>query len=85
MDDGMSEEEALLAVEPPLTLSGDYELEEDENSSDDENNNPFKLKKCTIHLRKLWYIEQAIKLGCPTVWIPPKGSNRNLYKPKPIF
>ena len=85
MDDGMSEEEALLAVEPPLTLLSIDDVGEEDSSSDNENNNPFKLKKCTIPLRKLWYIEQAIKLGCPTVWIPPKGSNRNLYKPKPIF
>jgi len=84
MDDGMSEEEALLAVEPPLTSSGGDGFEED-NSSDDENNNPFKLKKCTIRLRKLLYIEQALDLGCKTIWIPPKGSNRNLYRPKTIL
>ncbi len=84
MEDGMSEEEALLAVEPPLTLSA-HDVGEEDGSSDDENNNPFKLKKCTIHLRKFWYIEQAIQLGCTSVWMPPKGCNRNIYKPKPIW
>jgi len=80
MDDGMSEEEALLAVETPMDVSI---VREDE--SDDDENNPLKLKKCSIRLQKLAYIEQALDLGCTTIWIPPKGSNRNIYKPKPIW
>ena len=78
----MSEEEALLAVEPPLKSSADDR--DDKNDVNDDENNPLKLKKCSIRIRKLWYIEQALDLGCTTIWIPPKGSNRNIYKPKPI-
>ena len=87
IEDGMSEEEALLAVEPPslnITESAD-ERDDVDLSDDDVNNNPFKLKKCSIRIRKLWYIEQAMELGCKSVWIPPKGSNRNSCKPKPIW
>jgi len=84
IEDGMSEEEAHLAVEPPLK-DGVEDESGFSDDDDDENNNPFKLKKCSIRLQKLWYIEQAIELGCSTVWIPPKGSNRNHFKPKLVW
>ncbi len=48
----MSEEEAHLAVEPPLK---DGQNDENGFSDDeDENNNPYKLKMCSIRLQKLW-------------------------------
>jgi len=79
IEDGMTEEEALLAVEPQF----DDQVHKNDFIAD--KNNPFKLKKCSIRLRKLAYIELALDLGCKTIWIPPKDSNRNIYKPKPVW
>ena len=59
MADGMTEEEALLAVEPPLKVTIDESVDEvDEN---DDGRNPFKLKRCTIPIQKVSYIERAVK------------------------
>ena len=66
-----------FAKEPTLNASFD--------DGEDDINNPFKLKKCSIRLRKLWYIEKALDLGYTTVWMPPKGSDRNICRPKPIW
>ncbi len=68
-----------LAKEPTLNAPiGDGEDDESFNC-------PFKLKKCSIRLRKLGYIETALDLGYTTVWLmPPKGSDRNNCRPKPI-
>jgi len=54
----------------------------EENSFYDENDNPYKLKHCSVHLRKLWYIERALDLGCTTIWIPPKGNSSRFKNPK---
>lgn len=42
----------------------------EENKDDfngDENNNPFKLKKCYIRLEKLGHVERALALGYTTI------------------
>ena len=59
----MSEEEALLAVEPPVQLT-----DEEINDSDSNNEavNPFNLKKCYVRLKRKGYIEEALKRGCTT-------------------
>lgn len=63
----------VLAVETPLKISsGDDEIK-------------IKLKKCTIHLQKLAYIEEAIESGCKSIWIPSIVCDLNIYKPKPIM
>jgi len=64
-----SRKSKLLVVQPPLKVCSVNEG--DENDFSEENNNPYKLKKCSIHLRKLACIERALALGCTTVLIPP--------------
>ncbi len=66
----MTEEEAILAVEPPsiLTINGSMG-EVDENDSSDDENNPLKLKKCSIRIQKVSYIEKAVKEGCQTILV----------------
>jgi len=62
VQDGMSEEEALIAVEPPLKAQ-DESLIEGNIDSDNEANDHFKLRKCYIRIRKLSYLEK----GCQTL------------------
>ena len=64
--DGMSEEEALIAVEPPLKAQ-DESLIEGNVGSDNETNNHFKLRKCYIRIQRLNYLEQALKKCCQTL------------------
>lgn len=72
----MTEEEALLAVEPPLKVTNDESTDEaDEN---DDGRNPFKLKKCTIPIQKVSYIERAVKEGCWTILVT-RDSKRRQY------
>ena len=66
---------AVLAVVPTLKIS----------SGIVENNNPLKLKKCSIRLQKLAYIEESIESGCTSIWIPSIVCDLNIYKPKPIM
>ena len=61
LDDGMSEEEAILDAELPL--KGVVEsMEKKEDGS-----NLLKLKKLSIRLMKLPFIEKAMKEGCPFI------------------
>jgi len=50
LEDGMSEEEAYLAVEPPLALA-----DEDTDPSDHEaiDGNPYNLKECYVLLQRI--------------------------------
>jgi len=66
MEDGMTEEEAILAVAEPPTKTGD---EVDDSDSNNNENNPFLLKKCSIRIKKVSYIEQALKAGCQTILV----------------
>ena len=53
LEDGMSEEEAYLAVEPPLTM-----LDDDSDPTDHEAiENPFILKECYVLLRRMPLVE----------------------------
>ncbi len=61
----MTEEEAILAVAEPLTNAPDDEA--DESDSNNNENNPFLLKKCSIRVQKVSYIEKAVKAGCQTI------------------
>ncbi len=84
VEDGMSEEEALLAVEPPLKTAEKVIDEETEDSdSSDEANNPLNLKKCYVKLKRKVYLEKAFERGCTTFLVQKKncGSSR----PKPIW
>lgn len=71
----MTEEETLLAVEPPLQVA-DFD-------NNNEAINPFNLKKCHVRLKRKGYIEQALKRGCTTFIIPKE--NRGCSRPKPIW
>lgn len=64
---------AVLAVVPPSGDDGILTI------------SPLKLKKCTIRLQKLAYIEGALESGCTSIWIPPVGCDPNIHKPKPIM
>ncbi len=61
LDDGMSEEEAILDAELPLK-GVVKSIEEKEDGS-----NLLKLKKLSIRLMKLPFIEKAMKEGCPFI------------------
>jgi len=79
--DGMSEEETLIAVELPVQLTDDEEIN-DSDSSNNEDVNPFNLKKCYVRLKRKGYIEDALKRGCTTFII--QKENRGRPRPKPI-
>ena len=50
LKDGMNEEEALIAVDPPLTLA-----DEDTDPSDHKalDRNPYNLKECYVLLQRI--------------------------------
>ena len=94
LEDGMNEEEALLAVEPPVgNNTNQFNAVDGEHKNkkrfSEDRNNPYELKRCSIRLRKLWYIEKAVDFGCTTIWMPPKSSNGNKIgskcTPKPVW
>jgi len=61
----MSEEEALLAVQPPLmTLVDEIGSA---NLDNEDANNPFKLKKCFVRLQRMHVIEVAVENGFKTL------------------
>ena len=66
MKDGMDTDEAAEAVQPP---SESPETDSDESSNGGEVNpgNPHKLKKCSISLKRIVYIEKAVKKGCKSI------------------
>ena len=80
----MNEEEAALAVEPPLNAVENSDgITENilDSSMEDEASSTMKLKKFSIRLKRFWYIELAVEKGCRAVLMP---KNRNV-KPKPIW
>lgn len=84
IEDGMNEEEAALAVEPPLNgVENSDGITENilDSSMEDEASSTMKLKKFSIRLKRFWYIELAVEKGCRAVLMP---KNRN-FKPKPIW
>ena len=85
VEDGMSKEEALLAVEPPLQAHEEVIDEEsnDSDSSNEANNNPMNLKKCYVKLKRKVYLEKALERGYTTFLIQKK--NCGLSRPKPIW
>jgi len=78
--DGMSEEETLIAVEPPVQLTDDEEINDSDSNNEDAN--LFNLKKCYVRLKRKGYIEEALKRGCTTFII--QKENRGCPRPKPI-
>ena len=58
--DGMDADEAAEAVQPPSSAKQIGRLQ---NSSADPENPHNKLKKCSISLKRLWYIEESVKSG----------------------
>ncbi len=82
----MSEEEAILAVEPPLKKADETIDEEidDSDSSDEANNSPLNLKKCYVNLRRKMYLEKGLERGFTTFLL--QKNNRGLSNtPKPIW
>ena len=71
MEDGMSEEEALLAVQPPI-LKNNIDIMNESNS-----NNLLKLKNCFVRIQRLPYIELAVKKGCSTLLMTPNNNNNS--------
>ncbi len=63
MDAGVTEGEALLAIEP--SLEGVSESVE----ANDDGRNLLKLKKCSIRLIKLPFIEKAVEEGCKFIML----------------
>ena len=60
IEDGMDADEAAEAVQPLLTA----ETHETDGESDKEDpGNPHKLRKCSISLKRIGYIENAVKGG----------------------
>ncbi len=82
----MSEEEALLAVEPPLKEADETIEEEidDSDSGDEDNNNPMNLKKSYVNLRRKMYLEKALERGF-TTFLVQKNSRGSYKRPKPIW
>ena len=55
VDDGLDPNEAAEAVTAAPAIAG-----EKDSSAE-------SLRRCFVSLRRLWYIERAVKAGCPTV------------------
>jgi len=70
MEDGMSEEDAFLAVEPPFSEADESEDEMDQNDLSCDETNHFYFKKCSILIEKLPLIERAMKLGLKSILLP---------------
>jgi len=76
----MSEEEAYIAVEPPLEFIDKLVDEESDCSSDDETN-PFKLKECRIRLQKMTYIELGLKRGFQSFFVGKNSCGQVTHRP----
>ena len=67
MKDGMNADEAAEAVQPPPE-SPESDSDESSNLHDEEDpGNPHKLRKCSISLKRMGYIEKAVKKGCKSI------------------
>ena len=77
----MSEEEAFIAVEPPLQVV--HEEINNFDNNDDETMNRFNLKKCYVRLQREVYVEQSLEKGCTTFLIQKENSGWS--RPKPIW
>ena len=82
IEDGMDADEAIEAVQLPSSATTLETDGESYDSDEEEARNIHKLKKCSISIKRFWYIEEAVKRGCRSVQFFP--FNRNA-KPKPIF
>lgn len=67
IEDGLDKDEALAAVEPSSTDLKKMDVGSQTSESEDETQNPFKLKRFSIRLKRVRYIEQAVKKGYPSV------------------
>ena len=67
MEDGMDADDAAEAVQP---LSESPETDSDESSNlhgEEDPENPHKLRQCSISLKRMGYIEKAVKKGCKSI------------------
>ena len=67
--DGMNADDAEEAIQPPSNTEMPETLNDRsstycERSKDD---NPHKLQKCFISLKRILYIEEAVKRGCRSI------------------
>ena len=80
IEDGMVAAEAVEAVQPPPSaIECARPCESDE---EDDPENPHKLRKCFISLKRVGYIEEATKRGCRSILLVPKS---NSYQAKFIW
>ena len=67
MKDGMGADEAAETVQPP-TESPETDSDESSNLHGEEDpGNAHKLRKCSISLKRIGYIEKAVKRGCKSI------------------
>ena len=79
IDDGLNEKEALLAVEPP---SDDDNDESAPLMDSYEIANDFKLRKCSVRLKRSTFLESAFKRGYTVFQL--RRNQKNTLKLKPI-
>lgn len=64
MEDGLSDEEACQAVTAPQPSAQKvHRADEDSDTIADEEPHPFNIKRCTVVINRLRYIEDALKGG----------------------
>ena len=81
LEDGFSEDEAYIAVEPPVDFLDKIMVDEESDYPSDDENNPFKLKECRIRLHRMTYIELGLRRGFQTFFVGRNSCGQVTHRP----